>query len=189
MAGMMVLMVVGLYIGIWILGNGVSFVYCWVVFEVVGGYVDNWGMVLGDDIFLIVKIIRGQGFLVWFLKSVILVVFMLVVLDWVVFLWQWLRWGIKNVVVLVSVGMMFVLGIVFLLSWFILLLFLLFLAVGYFWLVFLVLLLLFKFWVDYGLFKIVCQFFYQEYLLKFFVCLEVLYIGYIVFIGLAFLFV
>lgn len=129
-AGMMLMTAAGLSHGQFTLGNGASLGFRRAAYEAVGGYQGNEQHASGDDVFLLRKIAARYPGQVGFLKNANAAVRTDMKPSWRGFLSQRLRWGTKNSHAASGWGATLALGVVFLLSWMILLTPLLTLWVG-----------------------------------------------------------
>lgn len=120
-AGMMLMTAAGLSHGQFTLGNGASLGFRRAAYETVDGYHGNEQHASGDDVFLLRKIAARYPGQVGFLKNAKAAVHTDMQPDWRSFLSQRLRWGTKNSHAASGWGATLALGVVFLLSWMILL--------------------------------------------------------------------
>jgi len=116
-AGMMLMTAAGLHSGQFTLGNGASLGFRRAAFEAVAGYAGNEQHASGDDVFLLRKIAAHYPGRIGFLKNATAAVRTNMKPDWRSFLSQRLRWGTKNSHAASGWGATFALGVVFLLSW------------------------------------------------------------------------
>jgi len=118
-AGMMAVTGAGIHSGFLYMANGANLSFAKAAFQKVGGYAGNRQHASGDDIFLIQKAAARMPGKVAFLKCREAVVFSLPMPDLKSFISQRLRWGTKNSSY-EDWRITAVLGLVFLLCWFIL---------------------------------------------------------------------
>lgn len=183
-AGMMLMTATGLKNGQFTLGNGASLGFRRDAFAAVGGYSGNEKHASGDDVFLLRKIAARFPGKVGFLKNAQAAVLTDMKPDWRSFLQQRLRWGTKNSHAASGWGATFALGVVFLLSWMILLTPLLTIWVGLPALVLFAVLLSAKAVSDRLLLGAATQFFQRPELLLQFWLMESLHTLYIAVVGL-----
>jgi cellulose synthase/poly-beta-1,6-N-acetylglucosamine synthase-like glycosyltransferase len=183
-AGMMLMTAAGLKSGQFTLGNGASLGFRRSAFEAVGGYRGNEVFASGDDVFLLRKIAEQFPGKLGFLKNARAAVHTEMKPDWHSFTQQRLRWGTKNSQAASGWGATLALGVVFLLSWMIVLTPVIALWVGLPALVLFAVLLGAKAVSDRLLLGTAAQFFQRRDLLRAFWLMETLHIGYIAVVGL-----
>lgn len=182
--GMMVLTGAAIQRGQPHLANGANLAYPKNIFEAVGGFSGTDHLASGDDMLLLQKIAKQHAQNVRFAKTPKALVLTHAKATWPEFLSQRLRWASKSAAFR-NPGLLWTLGVVFVLCWAILLSALIvpfagFAAFGLFGLLFLT-----KAAADYALLSTACRYFERPDLLRFFWPAQVLHIAYIAFIGLA----
>lgn len=182
--GMMVLTGAAIQRGQPHLANGANLAYPKNIFEAVGGFSGTDHLASGDDMLLLQKIAKQHAQNVRFAKTPKALVLTHAKATWPEFLSQRLRWASKSAAFR-NPGLLWTLGVVFVLCWAILLSALIvpfagFAALGLFGLLFLT-----KAAADYALLSTACRHFGRPDLLRFFWPAQVLHIAYIAFIGLA----
>jgi len=185
--GMMVLTGAAIQRGQPHLANGANLAYPKNIFEAVGGFSGTDHLASGDDMLLLQKIAKQHAQNVRFAKTSKALVLTHAKATWPEFLSQRLRWASKSAAFR-NPGLLWTLGVVFVLCWAILLSGLIvpfagFVALGLFGLLFLT-----KAAADYALLSTACRYFGRPDLLRFFWPAQVLHIAYIAFIGLASMF-
>ncbi|MCO6491821.1 MAG: glycosyltransferase [Phaeodactylibacter sp.] len=181
--GMMAVTGAGIQSRFLYMANGANLAFTKTLFQDIGGYMGNEQYASGDDIFLIQKAAARRPGKVAFLKSREAAVHSLPVPDWKSFVNQRLRWGTKNANYK-DWRITAVLGLVFLLCWFILGMFLAVPWFGFYGLGLALALFAGKGLADYLFLSTAAGFFGRSRLMKDFWLLEVMHVLYIAAIGL-----
>ena len=165
------------------MSNGANLAFTKALFQEIGGYMGNEQFASGDDIFLIQKAAARRPGKVAFLKSREVTIHSLPMPDWKSFVNQRLRWGTKNASYK-DWRITAVLGLVFLLCWFIPGMFLTAPLFGFYGLGLALALFAGKGLADYLFLNTAAAFFDRSRLLKDFWLLEGMHVLYIAAIGL-----